>query len=794
MSRDVASQQSRPHVFGAGTGPTASAPASSVVAREPSTSPGSGTPDQPHDEPLALGIRAPRLVRTAALDRPAGELRFMRDERAGLFARMGVRTVRDELYATPHRYLDFTQVSTVADARIGDEVTVVIAVDEIKVKQPRPHMSLVEVNGYDDTAPISITYFGQPWMAQRFRRGQIVAFSGKVSYSYGIKKMNSAFHDLVADVAGDAAGASGADTVGSLVTPVAPARGVPQARMLPVHHVTEGLSQAWARRIASAALADYGDVADFWPARHRVARHLMSLARALRCAHFPASADEAELARRRLAYDEATLLQVALAVSQRTQLPGVQPVAHVTDGPIYGRLRDAMPFALTDDQQAAVDDILADMARPRPMSRLLLGDVGTGKTAVATCALGVVADTGTQAAIMAPTGVLAAQYAQKVGPLLDEAHISWALLTGATPAAERAATTAALAAGELCVLFGTHALLSEDVSFARLSLVVIDEQQRFGVRQRHALRDKGRGADLLVMSATPIPRTLALSLYGDLDPSYLRQRPVKGAGITTRVIAKRDRRLAYEAIAQAIEAGRQAYVVCPLIGTKAPKGDDAEEADTAVEEVAQGGDPSDAKAAEVEAKSLQRSVFPQAHVGLLTGRMSPDEKQRIMDAFRAGDIDVLVSTTVIEVGVDVPNATVMLIEDGERFGLAQLHQLRGRVGRGRHPGEVFVAASTKAGPSRERMEALERTSDGYELALYDLKLRHEGEVLGSRQSGDASLRFVDLSRDEDLLLAARADARALIETDPLLGELAHRPVRDEVIARYGDVFKEVSGG
>ena len=731
---------------------------------------------------LSLDLRDARLARTAALDRPVSGLRFMHADRATLYARMGVRTVRDLLYATPHRYLDFTQVSCVADARIGDDVTVVIMVDEIAVKQPRPRMSLVEVSGYDDTAPIVITYFGQPWMAQRFKHGQIVAFSGKVSFSYGFKKMNGAFHDLVADVGADG-------TPGNPVTQPGGA-----ARMLPVHHVTEGLSQAWARRVVAGALSDYGDVSDFWPARHRARRHLMSLARALRAAHFPASADEAELARRRLAYDEATLLQVALVTSHNAQLPGVIPVAHRTDGPAYGRLCSAMPFSLTDDQQAAVDDVLADMARARPMSRLLLGDVGTGKTAVATCALGVVADTGTQAAVMAPTGVLAAQYAHKVGPLLDEAGISWALLTGATPAAERAATTAALARGEICVLFGTHALLSDDVAFARLSLVVIDEQQRFGVRQRHALRDKGRGADLLVMSATPIPRTLALSLYGDLEPSYLRQRPVKGAGVTTRVITKRDRRLAYEAIAQAIEEGRQAYVVCPLIGTKAPRGEQGELDDTAADEVAQGNDPSDARAAEVEAKTLQRSVFPQARVGLLTGRMSPDEKQRVMDAFRAHEIDVLVSTTVIEVGVDVPNATVMLIEDGERFGLAQLHQLRGRVGRGKHPGEVFVAASASSGVSKQRMEALERTSDGYELALYDLKLRHEGEILGARQSGEASLRYVDLGRDEDLLLAARADARELIEADPLLEEVTHRPVRDEVIARYGDVFKEVSGG
>ena len=760
------------------------------MASEPGTQPGTtdGAASAPRGEGAAplraavlregAGVR--RAGRLAAWGRPAASLRFATGARAEALARLGVVRVRDELYAVPHRYLDFTQVTSVLEARVGEEVTCVVTVDEVRVKHPKPRMTLVEVMAYDDTAPLVVTYFGQPWMARQIQAGQVVAFSGKVAFSYGYKRMSGAFHVVVSDATREAQ-----------VSADPRARVSSAARVLPVHRLTEGLSASWARRIAACAVADYAGVADFWDARTRARLALMPLSRTLACAHFPRSLDEAEEARRRLAFDEAALLQVALVTTRDARLPGVTPTAHVVDGPASRALAAAMPFALTEDQTAAVADILADMAADRPMSRLLLGDVGTGKTAVATRALAAVADTHAQAAVMAPTGVLARQYAEKVGPVLDAAHISWALLTGATPARERSRILEALGAGETCVLFGTHALLTSDVVFRRLSLVVIDEQQRFGVAQRHALREKGRGADLLVMTATPIPRTLALTLYGDLDRSYLRQRPVPGAGVTTRVIAKRDRADAYEAMRQALAAGRQAYVVCPLVGTKA---DGDAEADAAAEALAAGEDPSDARAATREAEVLARSVFPEARVGLLTGRMKPQEKAEVMDAFRSGATQVLVSTTVIEVGVDVPNATVMLIEDGERFGLAQLHQLRGRVGRGSHPGTVFIAASTSSKAARERLGALEATSDGFELAEYDLRLRREGDVLGSKQSGDAHLAFVDLARDADLLEAAHALVGDMLADDPNLERPEHRPVRDEVVIRYGDVFREVSGG
>lgn len=433
----------------------------------------------------------------------------------------------------------------------------------------------------------------------------------------------------------------------------------------------------------------------------------------------------------------------------------------------------------------------------RVMNRLLLGDVGTGKTAVAACALAVAADSGTQSCVMAPTGVLARQYADKTGPLLSQAGMSWALLTGATPAAERERIHAQLESGELDVLFGTHAVLSDDVAFKHLSLVVIDEQHRFGVGQRNALRAKGPGADLLVMTATPIPRTLALSVYGDLDTSIIRHRPVPGAGVTTRVLTESSRDLAYGAIREAHEKDQQAYVICPLVEPS----DSADELED-VPGIARDDEgrvtvpvPLHDTATELDRLRL---ALPGLTIERLHGRMPAGEKDRVIDAFKRGEIDVLVSTTVVEVGVDVPNATVMVIENGERFGLAALHQLRGRVGRGSVSGTCLVMTHSKgnggASAAQERLQSLEKTSDGFTLAQMDLRLRHEGEILGYRQHGGVTLRFVDLDADEDLIEWAHLDAVELLRYACNLDSVATRPLRDAVATRYRHIFKEVSGG
>ncbi len=712
----------------------------------------------------SIGGAAERVSRTVALSDEVGRLRFVSGARAKALDRLGIERVRDLLLHVPHRYLDFTHTVSIAMADVGQEVTVVGTVDKITLKRPRPRMQIVEMYVLDQTGVVQATFFRQPWIAEQVHVGDTVALSGKVTFAYGFKQMKAPFYEVL----------SSSDTGGSY------------ARVLPVHPVGEGVTASWMRRIVAAALGDVGDVCDFLPARLACRHQLPTLARALRQVHFPTGMPAKEPARRRLAYDELLCLQLALITRQQISLAGVSPTAHVVSGPYQDALVRALPFELTREQRAAADEILADMAEPQVMNRLLLGDVGTGKTAVAAVALAAVADTRSQAAVMAPTSVLARQYAEKLGPQLDAAGISWALVTGATPADERAQARERIAAGACTVTFGTTAILSDDISFAHLSLVVIDEQHRFGVDQRAALRRKGAGADLLTMTATPIPRTLALSVYGDVACSRITERPVAGAGITTRALAPQNLDVAWTAIREAVDAGHQAYVVCPLVDDA----DDGSDLDDVPEQARSGA--TQLNSATRTFAQLSERTYPDLTVGLLHGRQSAVEKDEVMGRFRAGEVQVLVSTTVIEVGVDVPNATVMLVLDADRFGLATLHQLRGRVGRGSVPGTVYLCCAAKRGtPARTRLDALEATSDGFELAELDLRLRHEGEVLGYRQHGGVSLHVVDLASDGDLVEAAHADARELAREDPTLSAPEHRALALEVRDRFGAYFEEV---
>lgn len=713
---------------------------------------------------VAVSEANAKVLRTSSLSDDVGALRYVSGKRQQAVERLGLYRVRDVLLHLPHRYLDFTNVTKIGFVNVGDETTVVGTVDAVKLKRPRPRMQIVEVSVFDDTGMLMATFFRQPWIAEQLHEGDTVALSGKVTFSYGFRQMKAPFYEVVGK-SGDAGSYS---------------------RILPVHSVGEGISASWMRRIVSSAIADYGDVCDFVPAELVSRLGLMSTARALREVHFPTSLGAAEQARRRLAYDELLTLQLALLTRQRVELQGIVPYRHLTDGPRKKALLEALPFQLTDEQQVAVNEILADMAAPQVMSRLLLGDVGTGKTAVALVAVAAVADTGTQAAVMAPTSVLARQYADKLGGLLDAAGISWALVTGATPAAEREKIARKVAAGTMTCVFGTTALLSDDMDFSALSLVVIDEQHRFGVNQRLALRKKGAAADLLTMTATPIPRTLALSIYGDLACSRIRTRPRAGAGITTKVVPPENIDLAYGAIRDAVAAGHQAYVICPLVDER----DDGKELDDVPEKSRSGA--TKLHAATTTFDDLGRGALRGMRLGLLTGRMSADEKDAVMSSFGAGELDVLVATTVVEVGVDVPNATAMLVLDADRFGLATLHQLRGRVGRGDVAGMVYLCCAAKKGtPARERLAALEATSDGFELAELDLKLRREGEVLGYRQHGGISLSVCDLDSDEDLVEAAHDDAREIASDDPTLSSARYVTLAIECRDRFGAYFDEL---
>lgn len=704
-----------------------------------------------------------RVQRSCSLADDVGALRYAKGKRRQALERLGLVRVRDVLYHLPHRYLDFSHVTGIGFANVGEDATIIGTVDKIRLKRPRPHLQIVEVSVVDQTGVLMASFFRQPWVAEQLHEGDVVALSGKVTFAYGFRQMRSPFYEAVQQ-----------EGAGSY------------ARILPVHPVGEGISASWMRRIVSAALCDMGDMCDPVPSA-LVSRHgLMTLARALREVHFPTTLETAEQARRRLAYDELLTLQLALLTRQRIELEGIEPYVHTIDGVHKDALLRQLPFELTSEQQVAVSEILSDMAAPHIMNRLLLGDVGTGKTAVALVAVAAVADTGTQAAVMAPTSVLARQYAEKLGGLLDAAGIRWALITGATPASERSEMAASIAEGTISCVFGTTALLSDDIAFARLSLVVIDEQHRFGVNQRLSLRKKGAAADLLTMTATPIPRTLALSVYGDLLCSRIRTRPRVGAGITTKVVPPENIDLAYGALRDAVAEGHQGYVICPLVDEQ----DDGRDLDEVPERSLSG--TKSLHAATTTLESLGRGALRGMRLGMLTGRMSAEQKDDVMSRFRAGDIDVLVATTVVEVGVDVHNATAMLVFDSDRFGLATLHQLRGRVGRGDVPGIVYLACSAKRGtPARQRLAALESTSDGFELAELDLKLRREGEVLGYRQHGGVTLAVCDLDSDEDLVVAAHADARELAADDPALRKDEHIPLALECRDRFGAYFEEV---
>ena len=723
-----------------------------------------------------------REAATLALDEPLTKVKGVSPARAKALEAMGMRTVRDLVSHFPRRYIDLSRVSTVADARIGQPCTICGTVHAVKLKRPKPRLSLTEITLVDDTGTLMVTCFRQPWLADQLKQGMAVAVAGKVEFDYGFKRMTNPFLEAM-------------DGSGS---------GIAEGMIIPVHPATEKVTAAWMRRLVGNALANVRTAFDPLPLDLRRKYRLMSRDAAWACIHFPQTMGEAHDARRRLAYEELLLLQLHLMMEAQARTAGATPTAHVVDGPHMRALAEAMPFELTDEQQRARQELLAAMAAPQAANHLLLGDVGTGKTAVAVAALAAAADTGGQALFMAPTEVLARQHAEGLAPLLEAAGLRFGLLTGSTPAHERAELVEGVASGSLDVLIGTHALLEPDVAPANMTLAVIDEQQRFGVEQRARLLGKGSAPDALFLTATPIPRSLALALFGSFTLSYLRAGPKQQGGRTTKVVERANIGEAYEAARAALGRGEQAYVVCPLIGVGADERDKAAASKRTVEDEQEfhprvaiesdadlSGD--NVTAAETEAAFLQTKIFGEYQVDLLHGQMSASEKQEVMDRFRAGETNVLVATTVIEVGVDVPNATVMVIQDADRFGLSQLHQLRGRVGRGDKPGEVFLVSASQQPAALTRLRAMESTDDGYELATYDLSLRREGDIVGNRQSGASTLKLVNVVRDGNIIEAAHGDAQAILDADPGLSQPAHRALAREVRLQFGQGHGAIGG-
>ncbi len=662
------------------------------------------TPEQLRDAPV-------RWPRPSVLDVPLTALSGVGPKLAEVAAEAGLATVYDLLLRFPRSHRDRTVVP-LAEVELGSQATVQV---EVLGANPRPFrrrgLSIVSVKVGDETDSVRATWFNQPWVAQKLTQGvQLLLTGARDKRGFRVSE-----YELVAPAGGVGRGPR-TDTPARPQAP-SPRQDPRAATLVPVHPATERLKAQRIRQWMEQSVVFAGNAIEPLPAELRTRRGLAGVGDAIRTVHFPESEEDVEEARERLAFEELFLYQAILATRKRSHRTARPAPLLGKPGESVGRWIESLPFEPTGDQLRAFDEVDADLRSGEPMQRLLMGEVGSGKTVVALYSMLRALEAGYQAALMAPTETLAEQHAATLARLLAAEATPFALLTGATPAKRRQQALDQLASGELGLIVGTHALLEPTVEFARLAVCVVDEQHRFGVEQRRALDSKGvegLAPHVLHMTATPIPRTLSLTAYGDLDTTALRELPAGRKPIETRVVAGDEREAAYEFIRAQLRAGRQAYVVCPLV----------EES-----EKMQG------RAAEKEAERLAAGELRDFTVGVIHGQMPSARKAEAMEAFVTGETDVLVATTVIEVGIDVANATVMAIEGAERYGVSQLHQLRGRVGRGTHSSHCLLLPEGAGGMARRRLEAVEREGDGFKLAEIDLTLRGEGEVLGTRQHG-----------------------------------------------------------
>ena len=666
----------------------------------------------------------------------------------------GYRTVGELLAHYPRRYALRGELTALASLPLDENVTIVAEVLEVRVREMRQRRgSILEAKISDGTGILTLTFFNQKWRENDLRPGRRGIFAGKVGDYKGNRQLAHPDYELFDDA--------------EVVATDAAKRWVEAP--IPIYPAT-GTLASWQLAKSIALLLDgLGPVDDPLPEQVRGARSLLDHRRALEQVHRPETEAEWKAARRTLRFTEAFVLQTALLL-RRAELREHSTTARPPSPEgLLARFDASLPFTLTDDQQEVGGEIADDLGRPVPMNRLVQGEVGSGKTLVALRAMLAVADSGGQSALLAPTEVLAAQHVRSIARMLGpelSASLMPTLLTGQLPTAERKKALLRAAAGQSRIVVGTHALIGDAVSFADLGLVVVDEQHRFGVDQREALRLKGQHPPhVLVLTATPIPRTVAMTVFGDLDVSTIRELPAGRAGIESFVVPLADRPgwrpRVWERLAEEVELGRQGFVVCPAIEAKVAE-DDGEPLEGEVE-----GGPPAASVTSVLAELAAHPRFADKRVAPLHGRMSADEKDAAMRAFAAGEIDVLVATTVIEVGVDVPNASAMVVVDADRFGVSQLHQLRGRVGRGSVPGLCLLVTNAEAGSlARQRVEAVAATLDGFELARVDLELRQEGDVLGASQSGGrSSLKLLRVVRDGDVISDARDLAAEVLADD-----------------------------
>lgn len=705
--------------------------------------------------PPKAARRLPPKVSAYSLESPITVQKGISTSLSARFGKLGVKTVRDLLYFFPHRHIDYSQTKFISQLDEGEEQTIVANVWQAQETMMGGRRGTEAIVG-DETGNVRAVWFNQPYLAKKLTTNTRVVLSGRVKLFKGRHVFESPEWEVVENK----------DLIHT-------------ARLVPVYPLTRGLRPRQVRKLMKEVVDQWAwQATDFLPEELKKRCNLLDLPQAITQAHYPEDEAVKDKARVRLAFDELFILQLGV-MNKRRDWQESQPGSPLNiETPLLAAFLETLPFELTAAQQRVLGEVLSDLQKPQPMCRLLQGDVGSGKTVVATAALLVAAANDCQGAFMAPTEILAEQHFTTISDLLSRVGqkqgegqgylhsytgllprpVSVALLTGATNLARKKELRQGILDGGIDIIIGTHALIQKGVDFRRLGLVVVDEQHRFGVEQRSALRQKGTSPHMLVMTATPIPRTLALTLYGDLDLSVIDQLPPGRQAVKTKWLQPGQRASAYAFIRRQVSEGRQAFIICPLI----------EESETIA-----------AQAAVVEYHHLSREIFSDLRLGLLHGRMSSADKDDAMHRFRTGELDILVSTSVVEVGIDVPNATVMLVQSADRFGLSQLHQFRGRVGRGQEQSYCMLLTENPSEVGRERLKIIEKVQDGFVLAEEDLKLRGPGEFFGTRQSGLPDLRMARLS-DVTLLELARTEAIRLFENDPGLEKAEHHLLAGEL--------------
>ncbi len=658
-----------------------------------------------------------------------------------LLNRLGIETVGDLFYCLPRRYEDRSKIKSVAEVKQGNLETIKAKVLTFGDRITKRGMNIFQMAVGDSTGVIRTTWFNQPYMKDKFKIGQELILYGKVE-RYSQLQINNPEYEILTGTKEDS---------------------VHMGRIVPIYPLTENLNQRWFRNLLKFAVDHYIEgVTDMLPYDIRRRNNLIALKEAVRNIHFPVSDVVLDRAMQRLIFDEFLLLQVGIALKRAAIKEDLKEYSHKIEGELIDRFKRVLPFEFTMSQKKVIKEIEHDMMAPRPMNRLLQGDVGCGKTIVALYALMIAIQNRCQGALMVPTEILAGQHYENIKKLVNELDIRVVLLSGDLTPDERDRRRRMIEMGEADLVIGTHALIQEGVRFKRLGLAVIDEQHKFGVMQRALLKSKSTNPDILVMTATPIPRTLALTVYGDLDISIIDESPPGRGEIKTLYFEEKNRKKAYLIAGEQVGLGRQVYVVYPIIHDS---------------------DKSELRAATKMYKELS-ILFPDLRVGLLHGRMKSRDKERIMDDFKDREIDILVSTIVIEVGLDIPNASTMIVEHAERFGLSQLHQLRGRVGRGRYISYCILVGDPKGDEAKRRINAMLMTQDGFKIAEEDMEIRGPGEFFGTRQHGLPELRIGNIAKDRAILEIARQEAFGLVKKDRFLHDPANRYIREGLEKKF----------